>query len=129
VPKPGKDTAISSNLRGISLQQSLRKLFVSCIATRLNTWITDRNILQPSQIGFRKGYCQRATDNIFILRCLYERMLSAKKPLFVVFIDLKTAFDLTDRRILWAQLREYGAEGRLIEILRELYSNPETALV
>jgi hypothetical protein len=99
VPKAGKDTAIPSNLQGISLQQSLRKLFVSCITTRVEPWITEHNILQPSRIGFRKGY--RATDNIFILRCLHERSLANKKPFFVVYVDLKTAFDLTDRRILW----------------------------
>jgi hypothetical protein len=120
VPKAGKDTAIPPNLRGISLQQSLRKLFVSCVTTRVESWVITHNILQPSQIGFRKGY--RATDNIFILRCVHERSLANKKPLFVVYVDLKTAFDLTDRRILWAQLRKYGAEGRLIEILKELYS-------
>jgi hypothetical protein len=67
-------------------------------------------------------------DNIFILRSLHERSLANKKPLFVVYVDLKTAFDLTDRSILWAQLHKYGAEGRLIEILKELYLSPETAL-
>ncbi|KAI5793632.1 hypothetical protein FPQ18DRAFT_232729, partial [Pyronema domesticum] len=36
VSKPGKDPSIPSNLRGISLQQSLRKLFISCISTRLD---------------------------------------------------------------------------------------------
>ncbi|KAI5787860.1 hypothetical protein FPQ18DRAFT_233316, partial [Pyronema domesticum] len=37
VSKASKDTAIPSNLRGISLQQSLRKLFVSCIMTRMES--------------------------------------------------------------------------------------------
>jgi hypothetical protein len=126
VSKPGKDPSLPSNLRGISLQQSLRKLFISCIATRWDTWITQKSILQRSQIGFRKGY--RAIDNIFILRCLNERYLFNRKPLYVVYIDLKTAFDLTGRQLLWAQLRQHGAEGRLMAILRRLYRNPATAL-
>jgi hypothetical protein len=46
----------------------------------------------------------------------------------VVYVDLKMAFDLTDRRILSAQLCKYGAEGRLIEMLKELYLSPETTL-
>lgn len=46
----------------------------------------------------------------------------------MVYIDLKAVFDLSDRRILWAQLCKYGAEGRLVEILKELYLSPETAL-
>lgn len=71
VPKAGKDAAIPSNLRGISLQQSLWKLFVPCVTTSVESWeVIAHNILRPSQIGFRKGY--RATDNIFILRCLHE---------------------------------------------------------
>jgi hypothetical protein len=45
VLKTGKDIAIPSNFRGISLQQSLWKLFVSCVTTRVESWVITHNIL------------------------------------------------------------------------------------
>lgn len=126
IPKPGKCSNIASNLRGISLQQSLRKLFMLCLVPRIYSWSQSINLIQYYQIGFRPGY--RTTDNIFILRALHERSVFEGHILFVVFIDLQTAFDLTDRTLLWAYLREKGAEGRLIEILKEMHRRPTTSI-
>lgn len=59
---------------------------------------------------------------------MHERYLAQKRPLYVVFIDLKTAFDLTDRRLFWTLLKNHGAEGGLISILTALYRDPSTTL-
>lgn len=125
IPKPGKPPNKPENLCGISLQQGLRKLFVSCIVPRLYQWAESIKLLQHYQIRFRPGY--RTADNIFTLRTLHERSFE-KRTLYAVFVDLKTAFDLTDRTLLWAYLRLKGAEGRLIDILKELYRAPTTAI-
>lgn len=44
-----------------------------------------------------------------------------RDALYTVFVDLKTVFNLTDRTLLWTFLRKQGGEGRLIEVLKELY--------
>lgn len=76
------------------------------------------------RLGFERISCNQQH---FYTPMPTERSLAAKKPLYVVFIDLKTAFDLTDRHLLWALLRKYGVEGCLLDILRKLYRDPGTA--
>lgn len=81
IPKPGKPAITPRNLRGISLQQALRKLFVSCVVPRLYSWTESKNLLQYYQIGFRPGY--RTTDNIFILRVAHERAFAEGRTLLI----------------------------------------------
>ncbi|EPS42461.1 hypothetical protein H072_3590 [Dactylellina haptotyla CBS 200.50] len=119
IPKSSLPPTTPMNLRGIAIQSVLRKLYTAIIAKRLYKWCSERNILPDTQSGFRDYH--RTTDNIFITRALIERSVADNKNLFAVFIDLVKAFDMVNRDILWAKLRTLGAEGRHMDIIKNLY--------
>lgn len=106
IPKKGVPLA-PSQLRGIAIQPALRRLFAACIARRLNKWCDLNNILPPMQSGFRPGH--RATENIYILRCLMERCHHKKTPLIGVSVDIEKAFHKVNRDLLWRKLENWGA--------------------
>lgn len=66
-------------------------------------------------------------DNIYVLNYLINRQVGRKRgKMVILFVDLKTAFDKVDRRVLVEMMRREGIlEGlveRVEEILRETRS-------
>ena len=76
-----------SNDRGITLLSSLGKLFSSLIYNRIENEIESKDILSPSQTGFRKNY--RTTDHIFTLFSLIKKAISEGKYLYTCFVDFR----------------------------------------
>ena len=73
------------NYRGITLINSLAKLFSLCLRNRLNAWCEQEHIYTESQIGFRD---KRSTvDCVYILHSLIQNIVSLNKKVFCAFID------------------------------------------
>jgi len=62
------------------------------------------------------------TDTIFVLHSVIQHLLNKKKKLFVAFIDFTKAFDYVVRDILWYKLIKLGIRGKLLNIIRSMYS-------
>ena len=80
-----------SNYRPITFLSCVGKLFTAVINTRLENYVTVKNIIKNSQAGFKKDFS--TIDNIFILHNLTDIVCKSKKKRFCSFIDLKQAFD------------------------------------
>ena len=63
-----------NNYRAISPVDTICKIFVSILNTRLSSWRNKNDIIEESQAGFRKGYS--TSDNIFTLMTLIQKYLS-----------------------------------------------------
>ena len=61
-----------NNCRGITLSNSLGKLFNTILYNRLTTKLQNANILSPAQAGFRKDH--RTSDHIFTFFSLKKSM-------------------------------------------------------
>ena len=61
-------------------------------------------------------------DNIFVLHNVIQHLLYKKKKLFVAFIDFTKAFDYVVRDILWYKLIKLGIRGKILNIIRSMYS-------
>ena len=61
-------------------------------------------------------------DNIFILNSLITHMLNQNKQLFCAFVDFTKAFDFVNRDILWYKLIKTGIRGKMLDIIRSMYS-------
>ena len=119
IPKKGKDLRSPKNYRLIVLECSLLKMLMLIIDKRARQYAEEQKIIPESQNGFRPGY--RTNNNPFILRCLAEKAHSIKKPLYVVYMDLKNAFPSTDRSTLWVKLHEMGFRGIMIDWVKMIY--------
>lgn len=109
-----------ANYRGITLLSTLGKLFTRILNNRLNEWAERYRIYIEAQAGLRKN--MGTVDNIFILNSLITHLLNQNKQLYCVFVDFTKAFHFVVRDILWYKLLNFGVRGRMLDIIRSIYS-------
>ena len=112
-----------SNYRGITILSSLGKLFSSLIYNCIENEIESKDILLPSQVGFRKNY--RTTDHIFTLFSVIKKAFCKVKYLYTCFVDFQKANDSICRKRLLYRLEEIG----LIEKILDIIKSPKISLM
>ena len=115
-----------NNYRGISLVSNLGKLFTAVLNQRLIKWSQNNDIITDAQFGIRPGY--GTVDAIFILHSIISHTLANKKRLYCAFVDFKMAFDSIDRCKLWYKIAKVGIRGKLLSILKNMYSNVKSCV-
>ena len=75
--------------------------------------------MPETQAGFRAG--RSTLDIVFVLRMAQEIVRAKDHPLFVVFVDLVTAYDSVVRDGLWRILRIKGVPENLVALLKTFY--------
>ena len=97
-----RDKNDRSNYRPISLLDTIWKVFVKILNSRLYLWREHYNIIPENQAGFRKGYM--TIDNIFTLNGIIQKLLCRKcGKCYCMYIDFSRAFDsvqCTKRQII-----------------------------
>ena len=116
IPKKG-DLCVCDNWRGISLLDVVGKLFARIIQDRLQVIAED--ILPASQCGFRRG--RGCVDMIFAARQLVEKTVEHDDSLFVLFVDLKKAYDSVPRSAVWTVLRKDGVPSAMLSIIKSFH--------
>ena len=96
IPKKG-NLKLCDNWQGISLLDVVGKVFARILQEQLQK-VTEK-VLPESQCGFRKG--RGSIDMLFAARQLLEKCREHDDALFVLFIDLKKAYDTVPRDALW----------------------------
>ena len=123
----GGDEADLNNYRGITLLSIFGKFFLGVLLERLNYIISNFEILEQNQIGFRKGY--QTSDHIFTFRAIIENYFRNNKgPLYVCFVDFKKAFDSVDHKLLLQQLVTYGIKGNFLKVITSLYDKVKSCV-
>ena len=92
IPKKG-DLRHCDNWRGISLLDVVGKILARIVKERLES--IAESVLPESQSGFRKG--RGCVDMIFIARQLVEKTREHNDTLYMLFVDLKKAYDSVPR--------------------------------
>lgn len=116
-----------NNYRGISLINNMCKVFTSLVTHRINKFADSIELLGVEQAGFRKNFS--TCDHIFslhVLITLYVKVM--KKKLYCCYIDYRKAFDSVPRVHLWYKLLMSGINGKLLEVIRNLYKNAKSAI-
>lgn len=79
-------------------------------------------MIPEEQAGFRNK--KGTQDHLFTLSSIVNiHGGTSKKCAFIVFIDLKRAFDSVKHGILWDKLFHLGIIGKIIRVLRQMYNN------
>ncbi len=109
------------NYRGISLLCTISKIFTKVLNNRLVVWSDQNNVLDESQGAYRKG--RSTVDQIFSLHAIIQKYLRKRGGRFyVAYVDFSRAFDSIPHSILWYRLLNTGIHGRLITVIRSMYS-------
>ena len=115
------------NYRAISLTDSICKIFMNILATRLNHWSEENRVLDESQAGFRQKYS--TVDNVFNLMALVQKYLSKKKGRFYcIFIDFEKAFDNVQHHQIWKTFERNNINGKYLQIMKSLYRSTKSCV-
>ena len=104
------------NYRGISIMDSLSKIYDTLLNNRLTAWIN----IDSAQAGAQKG--RGCVEQILALRLLFDYCLSRKTKMFVIFVDFKKAYDKVPRKKLLQCLKSQGCGKNMLLAISALYS-------
>ena len=107
--KPGKPAGTTSSFRPISLLSCIGKVVERLIQERLVYLLESRNLLHPSQAGFRKN---RSTEEQVAAVCqLTDDGFQQKRPsrrTALLLADFSRAYDRVCRKALFAKMARKG---------------------
>jgi hypothetical protein len=109
-----------SNYRTLALAPTLAKLFEKVVESRIREWAERVGALSDLQGGFRQN--RSTIDQMFILNEIVTMRKEAGLPSFLVFLDVKKAYDRVWRDGLWFKLNALGLGGKCLAMLRQMFS-------
>lgn len=100
--------------RGVTLLSCIGKLFTA--------------IIKDNESADSSRLFGETLDHIFVLQSLVEWHLHKKKRLCCASVDYEKAFDLVDGSSLWLQLMASGINGRVINVIHNIYENAKSCV-
>jgi hypothetical protein len=123
IPKKG-DLSNCSNYRTISLINHTGKVLLKVLLNRLKSHLDP--YLSEEQAGFRKD--RSTVHQILTLRLLAEKAKRQGKKVYNCFIDFQKAFDTIKHKVIWATLKSYGVETKMVTLLQKIYEKAQSAV-
>ncbi len=114
IPKKG-DLSCCDNWRGIRLLDVGRKLFTKVLQKRLQKMAEE--VLPDSQCVF-PGLFYKWPHTVHHIN---TASATPETKVFMLFIDLRKAYDSIPRQALWQVLRKYGVPPTVVSLLRSLH--------
>eukprot|EP01138_Halocafeteria_seosinensis_P001156 gb/GECG01001182.1/.p1 GENE.gb/GECG01001182.1/~~gb/GECG01001182.1/.p1 ORF type:complete len:791 (+),score=62.57 gb/GECG01001182.1/:1-2373(+) len=108
IPKKG-DLTLMSNYRGISLMTVCLKILMVLVTKRLEAAFEGQGLFSRSQAGFRK--LEECPGQVVALYELLKRRQLNGDPSYILFVDLKKAYDTVPHGALFVKLRKYGVSA------------------
>ena len=112
----GGNRLLCDNYRGISIMDSLAKVYDSLILNRLLLWIN----IDKCQAGAQKG--RSCLEQIYTLRMLCDYAMCKKLKLYVLFVDYSKAYDRVPRHKLIEVLKSRGCGKIMLKAIKSMYS-------
>lgn len=119
--KPNSDKTLIKSYRPISLNSCISKLLDRIIADRLWWFLTNSNLINANQLGFRKG--KSLYESLVSLDHLIKKALSIKKHLSLISLDFTKAFDKIGIHSILEQLRQWKIGPKIYNYIKNFMSN------
>ena len=107
---------LPGNYRGISIMNSLSKLFDMVLCARLELWFRPLR----EQAGAQAG--RGCMEHIVTLRLLTDYAKRKKIKLYVTFVDYSAAYDNVPRYGLFQMMQRLGCGARMLACLVAMYA-------
>jgi hypothetical protein len=120
------DNATLGNFRPIGLQNTLYKLWTSCLTDILSRYCQATGILSDCQSGFLPG--RNCLQQILALQTCIEDARRHNKNLYVAYIDFTNAFGSVNHTKLAHTLSILGVPQQMIDVVGNLYDGATTSL-
>ena len=117
VLKKSKDPTNMDNYRGITVTPIIGKLFESVLLPRLEQSLEHSSL----QFGFTKGLSP-IMSALLVSEARAEAKINSCKPLFLVTLDSRKAFDVVNHIIMLDKLYEAGIHPTLWTIVKDMYA-------
>ena len=111
-----------NNYRGISLINSISKLYDYVLCNRLTLWFKPHREQAGAQ---SKRGC---LEHIVTLRLLMDLCVRKKKKMFIIFVDFSKAYDRVPRKALMETLRNLGCGRIMLQALISMYKVSKSIL-
>ncbi len=118
------DPSLLDNYRGIAMSDTMGKVFCTAINSRLVPVMEMNDQFGRLQFGFRQDF--RAQDALFVLSHTLDSRREAGLETYAAFLDLRKAYDVIDRQLLWSRLLNIGLPEDFVSIVRSLYKSTIT---
>ena len=115
------------NYRGITLMDTGYKIYAEIIIRRMETQIEEEGMLEETQQGFRKK--RGAVKAIYLMKKAIEKEIGREKgKVYVLFADLKAAFDTIGREEIREIMKKKGIGNRIINRISEIYKETKSKI-
>ncbi len=121
-----KDQRIPLNYRGISLLNTILKIYSSTLNNRFMEFDNIEELIVDEQNGFRKR--RSCVEHIFTLNSVIRNNLNQNKQICCAFIDFKKAFDFVNRDLLFYKLLVNKIDGKFFNAVKQMYTNTEACV-
>lgn len=121
VPKKGKDLRSASSYRPISLLSSIDKIFEKIILQRLNSFVTENEVINSGQFGFRSEHS--TTHQIKRVLKIIRSNKNRRYSTGIIFLDIEKAFDSVWHNGLIFKLHKMQCPSYLVKLIKSFLSN------
>ena len=109
----------TANYRPISVGEPISRLYASIMVQRLVTYTEQQQLRSATQTGY---WPELGTiHSAFALQHAVDKHRHAGKPLYLCFVDLKSAYDKVQWQLLWGLLQRLGVHGHMLGAVQSLY--------
>lgn len=113
IKKPSLDPEILKNYRPVSNLNFVSKVIEKVVASELDTYLKDNNLLEPCQSAYRKGH---STETALVrVQNDIIHAVGQRKAVLLVLLDLSAAFDTVSHPLLLNTLQELGIGGTMLQ--------------
>ena len=124
IPKGDKDRSLQDNHRGITLLQTMRKMFEKGLLKKnVSDWVKSGKVIEDLQ-GANQESCSSLETN-WLVRETIHHYTEQNTKVYVCMLDVKKAFDSVWQVALFHKLYRAGMDPKVWRIVMDLYSNPQ----
>ena len=111
------DRTEPSNYRPVSLTSQVCKVLESIIRDKIVEHLTENNLLNDAQHGFREG--RSCLTNLLETLEQWTEIIDEGDSIDVAYLDFRKAFDLVSHEHLIYKLSKYGIKGQILNWIKD----------